>query len=286
MNVSIVIPVYNEAPQLDACLSAIAAQLVKPLEVIVIDNNSSDESAAVASCYDFVSLLSESKQGVVHARTTGFDAAQGEIIARIDADSVLPADWVQTIQAIFTDRELQATSGSAHYYDAAGAGLVNRIDHFFRRRLERQLEGAVYLWGANMAMRRSAWQAVRPLLCQRGDQHEDFDIAIHLQQLGGKVTFDDRLQASVSSRRIDVPYLDFMSYVMVSPKTYAQHGIKSRWHMYSVVAACALGYLPGRILYRGYDETNDGFSLLQLFKTRHLESRIDPTSNVAPATDY
>jgi cellulose synthase/poly-beta-1,6-N-acetylglucosamine synthase-like glycosyltransferase len=58
MNVSIVIPVYNEADALAACLEAIAEQTIAPLEVIVVDNNSTDTSAAIAQGFDFVRLVS------------------------------------------------------------------------------------------------------------------------------------------------------------------------------------------------------------------------------------
>lgn len=286
MNVSIVIPVYNEEGQLDACLKAIARQTVQPFEVIVVDNNSDDDSAALASRYKFVTLLHEPRQGVVHARTSGFDIAKGEIIARIDADSLLPVDWVANVQHVFTDSRVQATSGIAEYYGVAGASFVNSVDLFFRRRLEHQLADAVYLWGANMAIRKSAWRQIRSQLCMRGDLHEDFDIALHLQDAGGLVTFDERLRAGVSSRRIDVPYVDFMRYVMVSPKTYAEHGIRQRWHMYGVVLACALGYIPGRVLYRGYDSQQQRFSLRQLFRPPQLAARVDPTTNVVSITDY
>src|SRR4051812_42172740 len=102
MNVSIVIPVYNEADQLAACLQAIARQTVRPLEVIVVDNNSTDGTAAIAKRFPFVRLLTEKKQGVVHARNTGFKATRGGIIGRIDADTILPPTWVAQVQTIFT----------------------------------------------------------------------------------------------------------------------------------------------------------------------------------------
>jgi glycosyltransferase involved in cell wall biosynthesis len=280
MNVSIVIPVYNEAEQLTACLLAIAAQTVKPCQVIVVDNNSTDGSAAIAERFGFVTVLRERRQGVVHARSRGFDAVRGDIIARIDADSLLPPDWVASVQSVFADPAIDAASGAALYYNVAAAPLFNAIDLFFRRRLERQLKDRVYLWGANMAIRRRAWLKVKPLLCGKGGMHEDYDIAIHLQETGGKVVFDERLQAAVSSRRIDVGYRDFMSYVMVSPGTYAQHRIRRRWHMYEVVLVCAIGYLPARLLHRGYDPLSDGFSWSRAFSSRTALSRVDPTTNV------
>jgi glycosyltransferase involved in cell wall biosynthesis len=281
MKISIVIPVYNEAENLGVCLSAIARQSVSAYEVIVVDNNSTDGTLAIASAYDFVTVLREPKQGVVHARSRGFEAARGDIIARIDGDSLLPDDWLAAVEAVFADRSIDAVSGVALYYNVAAAPLFNAIDLFFRRRLSWQLKRRVYLWGANMAMRRKAWERVRPALCGRGGMHEDYDIAIHLQELGGTVTFDERLRARVSSRRIDVSYWNFMSYVWVSPRTYAQHGIRERWHMYWIVLVCAIGYWPARILHRGYDPLSGRFSWSKLLTAKPVIARVDPTANVA-----
>src|SRR5688572_27451257 len=89
-SVSIVIPAYNEEGQLALCLEAIARQTVKPVEVIVVDNNSTDGTVEVAGRYPFVTVLHEWRQGVVHARDCGFDAAKGDIIGRIDAETVMP----------------------------------------------------------------------------------------------------------------------------------------------------------------------------------------------------
>ncbi|HVV25978.1 MAG TPA: glycosyltransferase family A protein [Candidatus Saccharimonadales bacterium] len=281
LTVSIVIPVYNEAAQLGACLEAIGRQSVQPLEVIVVDNNSTDGTAAVAQQFDFVKLVHESKQGVIHARSAGFDAARGAIIARIDADSLLPPEWVAAVQAVFEDSTIDAVSGVALYYNVALAGLFNAIDLFFRRRLSWQLKNRVYLWGANMAIRREAWRKAKPRLCHRAGIHEDYDLAIHLQEAGGKVAFDERLKAAVSSRRIDVGYLDFMRYVWVSPRTYAEHGIRQRWHMYWIVLVCGVGYLPARLLHRGYDPLTNRFSFSRLFAAKNLPVRVDPTVHVA-----
>jgi glycosyltransferase involved in cell wall biosynthesis len=282
MKISIVIPVYNEGDRLSACLEAIARQSMPAHQVIVVDNNSTDSSASVAASYDFVTLISEPNQGVIHARTTGFNLASGDIIARIDGDSVLPKDWLENVTHIFRNDNVDAVSGAAYYEDVAAAPIFDGIDLFFRRRLSRQLSGNVFLWGANMAMRRSAWQRVSSGLCVRGGMHEDYDLAIHLQRLGLKVAFDERLTTHVSSRRIEMSYRDFMGYVWVSPNTYVQHGIKSaRWHMYPVVLTCAIGYLPAKVLYRGYDKKLGRFSWRQFLMPVVTAARVDPTTNVA-----
>lgn len=281
MKISIVIPVYNEALQLRACLQAIARQTIDPYEVIVVDNNSDDASAEIAKSFDFVRLMSETKQGVVYARTLGFNTATGDVFARIDADTVVADNWLESLVEIFADQSVDAVSGTAAYYGVAGAGFFNSLDLFFRRRLSWQLGDRVFLWGANMAIRRHAWLKSRDHVCAELDIHEDFDLAIHLQEVGGVVAFDERLKAAVSSRRIDMNFRSFMHYVWVSPATYAKHNIRQRRHMYTIVALCAVGYLPARMLYRGYDAEIGHFSWYKLLSPETTVSRVDPTTNVA-----
>ena len=132
-----------------------------------------------------------------------------------------------------------------------------------------------------MAIRREAWRKVRSSLCVKGGIHEDYDIAIHLQELGGKVVFDESLKARVSSRRIDVNYLDFLRYTLVCPKTYGEHQIRARWHMYEIISLCAVGYLPARLLHRGYDPATNKFSWVKALSPSQAIARVDPTANVA-----
>src|SRR5690606_756442 len=123
-------PVYNEEGQLAGCLDAIARQTVKPLEVIVVDNNSTDNTATIARSYSFVTLMSEKKQGTAHARNAGFNAAKGEIIGRLDGDSVIPDNWVERVQDIFRDESVDAFSGGVTYRNIGWAKAFNAIDRF------------------------------------------------------------------------------------------------------------------------------------------------------------
>lgn len=280
LTVSIVIPVYNEAAQLGACLEAIARQTVKPLEVIVVDNNSTDGTAAVVDQYDFATVLHETKQGVVYARDRGFNAARGDIIGRLDADSLITENWVETVQKLFKkDDELAAVTGSVRYYGLAMSHLLDTFDLRIRRRMARLLGREVALQGANMAIRRSAWKVVSGSLCRRGNMHEDYDLAIHLAGAGHKVSFDESLRTLIDCRRLESSWLEFCRYSWLSPHTYALHNLSSRRHMYPIVLLVILCYWPLKLLYRGFDGSTERFSWRKLFAAP-VPARVNPATFV------
>jgi glycosyltransferase involved in cell wall biosynthesis len=255
LRVSIVIPVYNEGARIGDCLEAIAAQTVRPYEVIVVDNNSTDNTAEVVGGYPFAKLLLAKRQGVVHARNRGFNAARGDIIGRIDADTRLPADWVGRIQSLFRERALSAVTGSIGYYDMPAYKVASRIDLAFRRYAARRMQDRVFLQGANMALRTSAWRAIRHHLCLHRGMHEDFDLAIHLSEAGHTVRFDERLPASISARCVDDSFRSFWSYALLNPGTYAQHEVSEGRHMYPIVIFALAFHLPLRLLYRAVNQS-------------------------------
>lgn len=277
-SVSIVIPVYNEAAHIAACLEAISSQTVRPFEVIVVDNNSSDDTAAIAGSYDFVTIMREKRQGVIHARDSGFDAASGDIIGRIDADTVMAEDWVETVQRIFDGTDIGAVSGRATYHDMAWSRLLNAIDLRIRSYLARTLGDEVAMQGANMAIRRKIWHDVRQHVCREGGMHEDLDLSVHTNARGYKVVFDDSLVAGLGYRQAESTFGKFIKYIMLSPKTYALHGLKSRRHMYPVCALAIICHLPLKILHRGYDPETDKFSWSAVFGV--AEQRVNPATFV------
>ena len=279
LQISIVIPVYNEADELDSCLRAIANQSVRPFEVIVIDNNSTDNSAAIAQRYQFVTVITEPRQGAIHARNAGFNAASGDIIGRIDADTRVADDWVVTLQTIFTDYAVDAVSGSVSYHDLPWRKFLTRLDHGFRQWIANGMKREVFLFGSNMALRRTAWDNVKNTVCNRGGMHEDFDLAIHLHDYTDGVRFDDRLHADVSLRRFNTALTDYWSYVWMSPRTYSQHGRTSQTRMYPVIWAVILSYFVINLLYKSYNPADKSVALKNLWLPR-APIRVDPTSFV------
>jgi glycosyltransferase involved in cell wall biosynthesis len=277
LRVSIVIPVYNEEQQLEACLAAVMAQTTPADEIIVVDNNSTDQTARIASRFPAVTLVSEPRQGVVFARDRGFNLASGDIIGRIDADTILPADWIATLQRLFQDPTLDGVTGKVIYHDMGLHRMVDRIDLYFRRRMARLLGPELALQGANMAIRRTVWLGIRDQVCHASGLHEDFDLAIHANLQRYRLGFDESLVASIGFRQAGYGFVPFCQYSFTSPHTYSSHGLTSGRHMYPIVAFVIIMYGPITFLSRGYDHSRNRFSWLTALKMTSV-ARVNPAT--------
>lgn len=278
LTISLVIPVYNEESHLGACLQSAVSQLLPFDEIIVVDNNSTDATSSVAVSVPGVHVIHEARQGVVHSRNRGFDSAAGDIIARIDADTILPPDWSLRVARTFAESDMAAVTGSISYYDLPQPKFFGAVDLVFRRYAAFRMKNEVFLQGANMALRKSVWEHTKARTCTRAGLHEDFDLAIHIQQARYRIAFVEEIHASISARCINDSVKSFWSYVMLNPKTYAQHSLKSGRHMYPLVTLALLFHLPLRVLYRGYDAENKRFSWRNAFRTNF--ERINPATFV------
>lgn len=86
--ISVIVPVHNGEKFLADALASIFAQDYRPIEVIVVDDGSTDSSGVIARCYPEVRYLYEERQGSAVARNTGIDNSRGELIAFLDADDL------------------------------------------------------------------------------------------------------------------------------------------------------------------------------------------------------
>jgi glycosyltransferase involved in cell wall biosynthesis len=114
LKLSVVIPVYNGGPPLRRCLEALSASTRQPDEVIVVDDSSTDESAAVARTFGARAVsLPDGPRGPAAARNRGVELAEGEMLVFIDADAAVHPDTLRRIEGHLTqDREISALFGS------------------------------------------------------------------------------------------------------------------------------------------------------------------------------
>jgi glycosyltransferase involved in cell wall biosynthesis len=199
-SVSVVIPVKDDAVPLERCLAALARQTVAPLEVVVVDNGSADHSAEVARRYG-ARVVPEGARGIPAAAATGYDAAVGEVIARCDADSVPPPEWVHRL-LLGLRPGVDAVTGSGWFYDLPpGLRLVARWLYLTTYFLTVHAAlGHPTLWGSNMAIRRSSWLDVRDRVHRHDPElHDDIDLAIVLGP-HRTISHDRSLRVGVSAR--------------------------------------------------------------------------------------
>jgi glycosyltransferase involved in cell wall biosynthesis len=227
--ISIIIPAYNEERYLASCLESVAAQTVRPYEVIVVDNNSHDKTAEIARRYPFVKLLHEPRQGIVYARNAGFDAASGDILARTDADVVLPPDWLERIDGFYSQEgtDQYGLSGNGRPNNLPFPHLLGWLQGQIAFRVNRLLLGHYIFFGSNMAFPRSMWQVLRARTCERTDIHEDLDLAIHAHRSGFQISYHETLQVSGRAARVVSHRDQLLGNLMMWPQTLKSHRIRT-----------------------------------------------------------
>ncbi len=119
MIVSIVIPAHNEEKLIGRCIESILNNTPPELiDIIVVDNASTDKTADIARSHPKVTVLEESKKGTNAARDRGWKAAKGDLVTFIDADATLPKDWFLRMTEEFEKNpKLVAVSGPNYYPD-------------------------------------------------------------------------------------------------------------------------------------------------------------------------
>jgi glycosyltransferase involved in cell wall biosynthesis len=208
--VSFVIPAYNEEKRLGLTLDAIIAEIARAgcaAEIIVVNNASTDGTAAVAASFPGVRVVDEPLKGLVPARRAGFAQARGALIANVDADTIVTQGWLSRVLLEF-DRHarLVALSGPYIYYDvkqrtrvAVRAFYIMGYGFYALHRFV--LRNGSMLQGGNFVVRRTALEQIggyNPAFIFYG---EDTDLACRLQAVGA-VKFTFGLPALSSGRRL------------------------------------------------------------------------------------
>lgn len=225
MKVSVVIPVFNEEKYIENCLTHLKKQAVKPDEIIIVDNNCTDETIEIAKQFD-VRIVKELRQGITPARNKGYDSAKYEIIARCDADSLVPPQWIKRIKYNFEKKHVDALTGPLFYYDLPVKNVMPVFNTYVA--MLSKIIKHYPLHGPNMALSKSIWMRVRDEVCQDDNMvHEDHDISLHIYQRGGHIHYDRYLTVRTSGRRIKHdPTTFFIEYPTRLTKMLRKHHVK------------------------------------------------------------
>lgn len=285
LTISVTIPAHDEEAEIADVIGRVLAQGDAILEVIVVDNNSTDRTAEIVAGIAVddprVVLLPESKPGVAYARYAGFDAARGDLIASVDADTRLEPGWADAIVRVFAAHpEIDAGGAPMLMHDLPLQWLYAPWQRALVRRAEAALaRGEVQvspgLSGANSVLRASAWKLVREKVSYDRCYFEDMDRTLHLRSAGCTLAIVPGMAATVSGRRRLSSIASFRRYARAMPRTYRLHGRTV------AAAACEVGVALQLVSHtvllpvnRAWDPDARRFSPRRL--RRRAPSRVEP----------
>ena len=210
MKISFVIPAYNEENYLGRCLDSVFSAIKNcpySTEVIVVNNASTDRTKQIALQYPDVRLIEEPRKGLTKARQAGFCASSGNLVANIDADTILPKDWIEKIVNQFQkNQNLVLISGPQIYYDlpfyqrwlTRAFYIIVLFVYFLNRYIFRI---ASVVQGGNFVVKKSALEEIGGFNLKIDFYGEDADLAKRLFKTG-QIKFSLRIPILASGRRL------------------------------------------------------------------------------------
>ena len=109
--ISVIVPAYNSSNTLEECLNAIFNSDYKNFEVILVSDNSTDNSVEIAKRYNCKILELKENMGPANARNLGVEASQGELLLFIDSDVIIKKDSLKFINNSFDNKDTNVVQG-------------------------------------------------------------------------------------------------------------------------------------------------------------------------------
>ena len=198
LKISVIVPVYNDAVHLKACLAAVFQSVPAPFECIVVNDASTDDSAAVARTFPVILINSPENGGPARARNIAAARAGGDILCFIDSDVCIAADTLQRIEAVFTeDLSVDAIFGSYDTQPPARSFIsqYKNLSHHFVHQ-QGQTEACTF-WAGCGAVRTSVFRLSGGFDTSFTQSSvEDIELGMRLRQAGHRILLLKHLQVT------------------------------------------------------------------------------------------
>jgi glycosyltransferase involved in cell wall biosynthesis len=206
---SVVVPAFNEEKLIVACLTSLVSQDPPPDEIIVSDNASTDQTAALVA--QFISqhpainihMVFETRRGCVFARDRGWRAATGNFVIHVDADETFPPGWLQKIRRALADHpEIDAIGGTVRFEDPPPVIVIlQALFNLLYPRLVRLFRGFPYLCGGMTICRREILERIDGYAHMPANQLDDYYLSEQAHKLGYRLRYMPSIYAIHSLRR-------------------------------------------------------------------------------------
>lgn len=211
-SLAVIIPAYNEEDKIKTVLESLLNQTIFPQQVIVVNNNSTDDTVTVAKSFATTfkrkkisfQVVSESIPGCGPARNKGTKCSAAKIFAFLDADCVADPNWIATIHRHFLTNNSVAITGKVIMADAPFlVRMLTALNWYqFYFWLGRLFFGFQFLGAGNYTIKRSAFIKAGGFDDTISDINhlEDIEFAARLSK-HGEVRYEKALLVHTSYRR-------------------------------------------------------------------------------------
>lgn len=196
--ISIIVPIYNVADYLPRCLDSIVAQTYRTLDIILIDDGSTDRSGDICDQY----ALTDSRIRVIHqpnggqssARNAGLDVAKGDYIAFVDSDDMVSADYIEVMYRNLIDYDADISEVAFVKCSPDQTAVLDITSHTsYQYSSEEAIEATLYQKRLDTGVwcklfKRELFDNVRFII---GVLYEDLEIIPRLYVKCGKIVWSD-----------------------------------------------------------------------------------------------
>lgn len=197
-DIAIIIPHYNDVRRLTRCLAALMPQVDDAVEVVVIDNGSTQDLAPIRDRFPDLKIVTEHLKGAAEARNRGVAETTAPQLAFLDSDCVPEPDWIAVAREVRGRAAL--IGGAVMVFEEtppprSGAEAFERVFAFNNRRYVEQERFSVT---ANLLTRRDVFEATGPFVPGKS---EDLDWCRRAVGQGHRIVYEDRLRVAHPSRQ-------------------------------------------------------------------------------------
>ena len=202
-SISVIIPAYNEANNIERCITSFQDQTHDDYEIIIVDDGSTDNTRSIINDHD-VTLLTQDHNGKVTALNTAYEQAEGDIIVAADADTAVKNDFLESITRPFGDKAVGAVSGAVTPFSYPTAlNAFQTVEYYYnniiRHAVSHTFSTDIWFFGCIAAYRRDALDDINGF--PKDSLTEDMDTNLELRRHGWNTLHEPSAQGQTEPPR-------------------------------------------------------------------------------------